>query len=417
MQSTRPSDRREANRRETEQVGGFHQMLALVASNAVGPGGAAVIPQSSDGLASDGGGRREQRLSRMRADDYRNRMAGGSRISGATSESADAARAEQARASSSGEPRAEGKTDGDSRVPRSADDKTSTALRNGSDASRKGVVEAGAKAESLPSRAVSENRNDGGREVRNAGLKQAKQVSVESPPGAAQTPSGRGNHHRAVEQSNRVPDVRTASVRPRGGEAQAGRVEAAASRSKPESVVRTEQPRPAAAIRRARDASTTGSPNPFERVARVIRARSGSSETVAHIRLDPPELGRVRVRMRMNNNVIRVRLTAETPDARRVLSQRGDELLSSLEQQGLRVQRLEFVSPARDGEAPVGRQPDQGGASNSFGAQQGDTEGYDRDERLPEAHGDGREAILGSLDDGLGDEEEVAIDAILDIRI
>ena len=53
VQGTRPPERRKADRQDTEQRGGFHQVFALVASSALGADGGAVIPRTSDGFVPD----------------------------------------------------------------------------------------------------------------------------------------------------------------------------------------------------------------------------------------------------------------------------------------------------------------------------------------------------------------------------
>ncbi|MEE9296675.1 MAG: flagellar hook-length control protein FliK [Phycisphaerae bacterium] len=88
----------------------------------------------------------------------------------------------------------------------------------------------------------------------------------------------------------------------------------------------------------------------FERIAKVIQAGPAGRETVARIALDPPALGHVQVHLRLRNDSVQVRLTADNPEARRVLLSQIDELRASLEQQGVKVQRLEIALTQRDGD-------------------------------------------------------------------
>ena len=84
----------------------------------------------------------------------------------------------------------------------------------------------------------------------------------------------------------------------------------------------------------------------FDRIASLIRTRSSGKQVVARIRLDPPELGQVRVHLRLNGNTLRVRLATQTAEARDTLLSRSSDLQSALERQGIQVQRMDFVSPA-----------------------------------------------------------------------
>jgi hypothetical protein len=53
----------------------------------------------------------------------------------------------------------------------------------------------------------------------------------------------------------------------------------------------------------------------------------------------------VQVEVRLKQDQLQLRLTTETSDARRVLMSQLGELRASLEQQGLRVQRIEVSGP------------------------------------------------------------------------
>jgi flagellar hook-length control protein FliK len=82
----------------------------------------------------------------------------------------------------------------------------------------------------------------------------------------------------------------------------------------------------------------------FERIAHVLKMQSQSGTSSARIRLDPPALGRVDLQMRMSGDVLRVRLTPESEDARRLLMSDADQLKVSLERHGVKVDRLEILA-------------------------------------------------------------------------
>ncbi len=156
----------------------------------------------------------------------------------------------------------------------------------------------------------------------------------------------------------------------------------------------------------------------FDRVARIVRQSGHRNETVARIDLDPAELGHVRVHLRMKNDVLRVRLTAATADARDVLMSQSGELRAAMEQQGVRVERMDFSAPQQDGQGLSHGAPDDsdGGSASHAGA------------RERSSHGDvaSDDAIGGDLSgierDG-GDEfddgsaERVLAELRLDVRV
>ncbi len=88
----------------------------------------------------------------------------------------------------------------------------------------------------------------------------------------------------------------------------------------------------------------------IDRIVKVIQAGARGKETVARIELTPPELGHVRVRMHLKNDVLQVRVAAETDRARGVLASQVDELRSALEQQDVKIRRLEIHGPATNGQ-------------------------------------------------------------------
>lgn len=78
----------------------------------------------------------------------------------------------------------------------------------------------------------------------------------------------------------------------------------------------------------------------FERLIRAIRAHSGRQSS-ARVLLDPPELGRVQVRVTVAGDKVEVGVETEHDDARDIIAQRAAKLKSALEEQGLVVERFE----------------------------------------------------------------------------
>jgi flagellar hook-length control protein FliK len=94
------------------------------------------------------------------------------------------------------------------------------------------------------------------------------------------------------------------------------------------------------------EAEPKGSFDPnIERILRLIRARLASGRSVTTLRLEPPELGTVRLRMDLRNDQLSLAVEAETPAARRLLSEQIDSLRRNLEASGIHLERVEIRTP------------------------------------------------------------------------
>lgn len=122
-----------------------------------------------------------------------------------------------------------------------------------------------------------------------------------------------------------------------------------------------------------------------ERILRLIHARLGQRRSVTTLQLDPPELGRLRLRMDLQNERLALRIDAETDAARGLLLEQTDTLRRSLEAAGIQLERIEVrvpepaVPPADAGlpqhaDVPMGGHQEQasgGSLSAGGGAQPG----------------------------------------------
>ncbi len=99
----------------------------------------------------------------------------------------------------------------------------------------------------------------------------------------------------------------------------------------------------------------------FDRLVRSIRANIGRHESTARLQLNPPELGRIRVDVRLVQQRMQLQIRTQTQDAREAIAARLDGLRNALSQQGITVERIDVTS---DGEAPA-HQPATGGQSES----------------------------------------------------
>jgi flagellar hook-length control protein FliK len=149
---------------------------------------------------------------------------------------------------------------------------------------------------------------------------------------------------------------------------------------------------------------------PFEKLIRSARTQVGSRVSSARLVLDPPELGRLDVQVRMEAGRVSIGVKTETPEARELLKLRGDELKTALEQHGLHVERFDVTL-------------ESDGAVASFG-DRGYGSGNSRpEERQGNREGAGRSGAAGAV--AAGESGTLVVDAAtsldpsrrLDIRV
>lgn len=136
-----------------------------------------------------------------------------------------------------------------------------------------------------------------------------------------------------------------------------------------------------ATTKTATTAPTTGESDAnIEQIVRWVRTRSDQRHSVTTLRLDPPELGKLTLRLELQGDALRLEVEAATPAARRLLSERADVLRHSLEAAGIRLERVDVrlqetvadqptadpqaqQQPMSDGHQPAGHHesPGQGG--------------------------------------------------------
>lgn len=135
------------------------------------------------------------------------------------------------------------------------------------------------------------------------------------------------------------------------------------------------RPRPAA----GESAQSAQARANVERVLRVIRSHATAGRTSATIRLDPPELGTLRLRMELEKDALRLRVETQSAVAHRLLTDELDSLRRGLEAAGLHLERVEIRPPAppdaehwapsQQQSEPQGRgQPGGAGADGSAGS-------------------------------------------------
>lgn len=80
--------------------------------------------------------------------------------------------------------------------------------------------------------------------------------------------------------------------------------------------------------------------DPVQRVVQVLRAQTHSGGGEIRLRLEPPDLGSLRIDMRMHGDVLTLRVQATTDAARQIIESRAAELQHALAQHGISVDRI-----------------------------------------------------------------------------
>lgn len=126
-------------------------------------------------------------------------------------------------------------------------------------------------------------------------------------------------------------------------------------------------------------------------VARGLTALVNKRGGVMHMRLEPPELGRVRVQMTMHQGTVSAQFQAATAQAQTVLERNMSVLRTVLERHGLTVERLTVqVQQPSQGQQTAGQQLNDQSADQSGRHQQHDAGGGESRGRGDE-HGEHRQ--------------------------
>jgi len=149
----------------------------------------------------------------------------------------------------------------------------------------------------------------------------------------------------------------------------------------------------------------------------VVQAKMSGKDTLARIRLDPPELGTVRVNLHLKSDSVVVRLIADNADARDTIMSRLDDLRNALQQQGVRVDRLEVTTPPQGETVSGSFVPDQTANHAGDGRPTGE-QGRRRSARTIgiESHAEDGEG-LSEMFANVGSDDVIALRNGLDIRV
>ncbi|MBU0717191.1 MAG: flagellar hook-length control protein FliK [Planctomycetes bacterium] len=150
----------------------------------------------------------------------------------------------------------------------------------------------------------------------------------------------------------------------------------------------------------------------FDQLIRAIRLRTGPRYSTARLHLEPPELGRIRVDVRLAGNELQVMVRTETAEARKLLARRAGTLEAALVRAGINVERFEVVVD------PVGDR--SAGFERAGGEDQ--AESMSKRDPMPEEYGAVRTGEPGADEPWSVETEEdvdstVVAEARLDIRV
>jgi hypothetical protein len=235
-------------------------------------------------------------------------------------------------------------------------------------------------------------RSDAGRETARLTMTKAPQASAANGTSSAKADLGTSSSDlargaaRAVAGATPVAPVKTATAPGEGMARQVGQILAGGkggevespravpsgpdvsdgakgqSRQKATGSAKPDQAETGRGTARGKEAEGS-SRSTFERLVRAIRLTNGPYRSSARLRLDPPELGRMNVEVRLQGDRLQIDVAVQTREARELLHDRLADLRTALEHHGLRVERFDIsVNVREEAEftSPQDRGSDQG---------------------------------------------------------
>ncbi len=203
----------------------------------------------------------------------------------------------------------------------------------------------------------------------------AASASVRSVAGEVAAVSGASTTTRGGSSGSGSTGVQSSSPVSKAGGAQPGFNLADGARAE-----RTAGKSAAAATTDTREAEDSGKSDAnMARLLRTINLRLGRGQSRATMRLDPPELGKVRLQMDLRNENLTLQIETQTDQARRLLSEHLDALRQSLELSGVRLEQVDLrvATPAQvDLGSESASQPDvQSGQQDASARSDGEAAG------------------------------------------
>ena len=112
----------------------------------------------------------------------------------------------------------------------------------------------------------------------------------------------------------------------------------------------------------------------FERIVRVLQRQIGRERSTTTLRLEPENLGKLRLDLDLRQEQLSLRIAPATDLAHRLLRDDLASLKAGLEAAGIQLQRIEILPPPPDGAGRGGPRHDsrrESGGSGDSGAQRG----------------------------------------------
>ncbi len=151
----------------------------------------------------------------------------------------------------------------------------------------------------------------------------------------------------------------------------------------------------------------------FDELIRSIRLRTGVRQSSARLHLEPPELGRLRVDVKVVGDLLQVGVRTESEAARGLLSGRVADLAAALERHGIHVENFEVTSDLFDSD-PLDQRDGESTESDV-------TANWKRDGRLATSRSQAHETAVEWTDvSGMADaapDMGVVAETRLDIRV
>jgi flagellar hook-length control protein FliK len=150
----------------------------------------------------------------------------------------------------------------------------------------------------------------------------------------------------------------------------------------------------------------------IERIVRVIRSEVGRERSRATLRLDPPELGTIRMHMDLQKDRLLLRIDTQSEMAHRLLTEDVEALRVALAQSGIHLEKVEVRPPPQPFELPTeagAHSPSQEGS----GWQEADQGETGRPER--QVAGGGQHLPAGAGERASGDESQPAAELRLNV--
>lgn len=155
------------------------------------------------------------------------------------------------------------------------------------------------------------------------------------------SPVGRGAESEAVAPARQIGEILAGT---RGGPSASGPPSPHAAK---ESTAKASNPSAATDKPQAPTPPSDADASPFERLVRSMRLQIGEKVSTARLQLHPPELGRMRVEVRVEGSRVEVDVHTENQAAQGIIAGRAEELRTALQQHGIDVQRFDVVFDPR----------------------------------------------------------------------